>query len=652
MKIISIKEITMTNFKGLSRTTKFNSVGSTTICGDNGIGKSRHFDAFLWLLFGKDSKDRKDYEIRTRVNGQLLHKVECSVSAIITVNGESISLKRSYTEKWVKPHGQADEVFKGNITECTWNDVPVNVTEYDKRVATIIDGTVFKMITNPHFFTSMKWDEQRQQLFNMIDTVSDEDIASADPKFKALLDNISGKSLSDFKKELAATKKRLKEELIQINPRIDQTYKMMPEKKDFASLEKELEEVNGKIKLIDKSINDYSETLKNVNLEKEKISKQIFAEKESINSKLREAQNKYDSDTANSNKKHSEIVDKINSLHFDIDAKGREIKTISNKIEICNNDISCSNNKLTDLRLKWQEVNSKEFNGETTCPHCGQQLPEEMIIKAEDLFKEEKKRSIDEINRKGQEENKVMESYKKDLENYTSILEKTKKDIDSLNSELETKQKELDGTEFCSTVTLKIEELPEYAEYSSRIKELQDKLDNYPTPTNEDLTGERNDLSSKKSELLSKLDDKDRIEKSEKEISYLEDRGRSLSQQIADLEKQEFAAKEFTKAKIDACETKINSLFKITTFKLFDYTLDGNTIETCKALDRSGVPYDTTNTAQQINMGIDIINALSKYYGVSAPIFIDRRESVNNLIDTQSQIINLVVTKDKELIVK
>ena len=63
MKTISIKETTMTNFKGLNRTTKFNSVGSTTISGDNGIGKSRHFDAFLWLLFGKDSQDRKDGDV-------------------------------------------------------------------------------------------------------------------------------------------------------------------------------------------------------------------------------------------------------------------------------------------------------------------------------------------------------------------------------------------------------------------------------------------------------------------------------------------------------------------------------------------------------------------------------------------------------------
>ena len=203
-----------------------------------------------------------------------------------------------------------------------------------------------------------------------------------------------------------------------------------------------------------------------------------------------------------------------------------------------------------------------------------------------------------------------------------------------------------------NNISISKEDLPDYAEINAQIEELSKELDNCKVFTNQSLTAKRNDLLDSKKELELQLKTKDDIKRSEKEIDDLKERGKQLSQQIADLEKQEFTARDFTKAKIDTCETKINSLFKITRFKLFDYTLDGNPVETCKALDNSGVPYDTTNTAQQVNMGIDIINALSRYYGVSAPIFIDRRESVNNLIDTQSQIINLVVTKDKELIVK
>ena len=651
MKTISIKEITMTNFKGLDRTTKFNSVGSTTISGDNGIGKSRHFDAFLWLLFGKDSQDRKDYEIRTKVNGQLLHKVECSVSAIITVDGEDITLKRSYVERWVKPRGQAEEVFKGNITECTWNDVPVNVTEYDKRIASIIDGTVFKMITNPHFFTSMKWEEQREQLFNMIDTVSDDDIASTNPKFKALLDSISGKSLSDFKKELAATKKRLKDELIQINPRIDQTYKMMPEKKDYADIESKMSDIDNQIKEIDKSVAD-----------EEEKSKSVISKRSELNDKILNLNRKLESECYDKNaeisKSNREKTEELNNKAREIDSELNKIsfelqsdKERKESLEYRKNE---TKKEVDELRNKWIEISKTSYTESDKCPTCGQTLPDDMILKSKELFESNKKKELDSINDQGKRGAAILKDATATLEKVNKDIEEDEKKLSDITKKKEELQKEEDSylKQSRNNISISKEDLPDYAEINAQIEELSKELDDCKVFTNQSLTAKRNDLLDSKKELELQLKTKDDIKRSENEIDNLKERGKQLSQQIADLEKQEFTVRDFTKAKIDTCETKINSLFKITRFKLFDYTLDGNPVETCKALDNSGVPYDTTNTAQQVNMGIDIINALSKYYGVSAPIFIDRRESVNNLIDTQSQIINLVVTKDKELIVK
>ena len=45
-----------------------------------------------------------------------------------------------------------------------------------------------------------------------------------------------------------------------------------------------------------------------------------------------------------------------------------------------------------------------------------------------------------------------------------------------------------------------------------------------------------------------------------------------------------------------------------------------------------------------------MINALSDYYQVSAPIFIDNRESTSSIPDMDAQIINLYVSEpDKQL---
>lgn len=237
MKKVILESLTLVNWRGAKeRTTNFNA-DVTTIMGTNGLGKSRHFDAFIWLLFGKDSKDRKDFEIKSNdENGNPLQKCECSVTGVLNVDGERLTIKRSFVEDWVKPKGQTEQVFKGNHTECTWNDTPVRVTDYQARIKDIIDETVFKMITNPLFFVNMPWKNQREQLFLLAGTINDSDIASKNPDFAALLDKISGKSLADFKTELAARKKRLKIELDNIQPRIDQTQKMMPEQQDWAAL--------------------------------------------------------------------------------------------------------------------------------------------------------------------------------------------------------------------------------------------------------------------------------------------------------------------------------------------------------------------------------------------------------------------------------
>jgi len=260
MKTIKIISITLRNWRGeKERTTTFNADTPTYICGDNGLGKSRHFDAFCWLLFGKDSKDRADFELRSYdERHEPLHKCECSVEATICVDGETLTLKREWAEEWVKPRGQVEEVFKGNEAVFTWNGVPVNKTEFNKRVnETIISDTLFKMITNPRYFSEqMKWQLQREVLLQMAGTATDEEIAAGNEAWKKLLDCLNGKSLSDFRKEIAAEKKRLKSEAEEIQPRIDQTQKMIPAPEDWSTLAAQRDEAKRQIEEANKQLQD------------------------------------------------------------------------------------------------------------------------------------------------------------------------------------------------------------------------------------------------------------------------------------------------------------------------------------------------------------------------------------------------------------
>ncbi len=162
----------------------------------------------------------------------------------------------------------------------------------------------------------------------------------------------------------------------------------------------------------------------------------------------------------------------------------------------------------------------------------------------------------------------------------------------------------------------------------------------------------KKELMKIRDEALAQLANRDLIKKYDSKIVELEEKGKELAQQIADAEREEYVIKQFNKEKIDESEGKINALFSMVKFKLFDYNIDDakkeNPIETCVPLVK-GVPYGTANKAGALNAGLDIINALCSFYHVSAPIFIDNRESINEIINTDSQIINLVVTHDDRL---
>jgi DNA repair exonuclease SbcCD ATPase subunit len=109
---IRLKKLTLTNFKGIrSFSVIFNDI--TNIFGANTSGKTTLKDAFLWLFFGKDSSDRKDFEIKTLdEHNNPYHNLDHEVEAVIDLDGEEIIIRRSMREKWTKKRGSSTPATK------------------------------------------------------------------------------------------------------------------------------------------------------------------------------------------------------------------------------------------------------------------------------------------------------------------------------------------------------------------------------------------------------------------------------------------------------------------------------------------------------------------------------------------------------------
>lgn len=668
MKEIKIKSITLHNWRGeKNRTTEFNLAGSTTICGGNGLGKSRHFDAFMWLLFGKDCDDRKDFDVRTYdENHKVLHKCECSVTAELVVDGTLMVLKREYKEVWTTPSGTTEEKFKGNVTECTWDGVPVKVTDFQKRVKDeLVDDTVFKMITNPAYFLGkMAWKKQREFLMNMAGTLTDRQVAGDDKQLCQLLDDLNGKSIDDFRKKISVEKKRYKEELDAIPARIDQTQKMMPEccnipANEEAILSKQEELKKVRVKLIESA----NSVMTKILLQKGELTAKannLKGDCESIevkiNNVIAKRKQDLDKDCYDKNAKRREIERKLSSAHSELSENNIEMGRTRSRINYIKSNIEICNRTLDQLRKEWKEIAGQQYDGSDTCPHCGQRLPEAMIDKAKDMFLAKKKEQIGINNVKGKEQKALLDSYTQELQDKEVELKKMVKLDEEIKSKIKEMNEELLATPI-AVVKEDPETIPEVIELRKQQQAIREELKKIADHDKEYEDGEKKKLQ----EQLDKIeDDKRKLSESVKtlddmlsairEIANLKARGKELSQKISDLNKDEYLAQMFVRKKITECEKRINSMFTMVKFKMFDQTIDGNDVECCTPTIH-GTGYGTANTASKLNAGLDVINTLTGFYNICAPIFVDNAESTNEYIKTKSQMIFLRATKDKKLLV-
>ena len=163
------------------------------------------------------------------------------------------------------------------------------------------------------------------------------------------------------------------------------------------------------------------------------------------------------------------------------------------------------------------------------------------------------------------------------------------------------------------------------------------------------IDSELSELVDKRSTLQTELTKYDVIRDITKRINELEQEQQRLINEKNLVDETAFLLDEFVKAKVEMLEDTINKHFTITTFKMANVLVNGSVEDCCETMVE-GVPYRSLNNAARINAGIDIINALTKYYKINAPVFIDNAEAVTNFINCNSQTIKLIVDETcKEL---
>lgn len=661
MKQVTLNEIALVNFRG-HRSLKVDFSDQTIISGDNKLGKSTVYDAFLWLLFGKDQFDRKDFEIIPTDNGKQLDRVDPEVSAAINVDGRIMNLKRVLHQKWVRRRGTAEEVFDGCETLYYFNDVPLKAAEYKARVDLIVEESVFKMITNTAAFLSLHWTKQREILFSIAGTTSDEQIAASDPRFSELMEMLTGKSMVDFKKELSARKKKLKSDLENIQPRIDQTTRLMPAEQDWKELEKKIDLINKEIAQIDEILADSAKAnraqYEAIQAKQADINRLNTERNEVLNKAKTQAQQ----DAFEANQKNTEIQNSVAGLLRNLRNAEADLDSASKQLASLKTKLATDEQKLEQLRSDWDAENAKEYQHKTgclICPAFGHECADtaalekhaEQADKALESFMKAKESRLDDLTAQGTALKEAIQHLKSRISDGEKYLAEATENVKKQSIAHEDAKESAANIIFVQPREIIASELPEYQECTAKIEAINAEIAKL-SETKQDNTGfsaKKSELVSHRDELMIQLSDRDLITRYKAEVKKLEAEGSDIAQQIADIEGTEFTMDDFTRAKVSEADRRINSMFEIVKFKLYDRTNEGNEFEACIPTNQNGVLIAVTNTAERVNAGLDIIAKLSEFYNVSAPIFIDSAESVNEFINTGSQMIFLRVTKEKQL---
>jgi len=681
---IIIKRLKLVNFKGIRELEILPNQDVTTITADNGVGKSTIPAAFNWLFTGKDQFDRAVIdEIKTYdKDGKHIEKIDHWVEADLLIdNSRTITIKRVLSQNWVKRRGETESKLDGHKNEYFINGVGTGTeTAFKQELSKIIEDRTFKLLTNPLFFNEiLEWKERREILFSIVPPITDKEIVQLisnknnESRILALNEILnSGASFERYKKELTARKKQKNELLNLIPAKINATERTKPDMPDggFDVIEYQIKTLENELQAIDIQIADKSKANEAV------LAKQR-AKQETIHNLKTALQNACHSADSQLQKQRESVLDTISSLETQIKSEERSLQTLQSEIDENTKEI----NRLSERKIfasnqapvlqerknklieEFQKVNSMVFDFDpadckcTACnrPFTGNDLDNKRSH-FESLFNTDKSKKLDDIDAQGLVIKQDIEKYETNIKQFgTSISDleernlnlattqaEHKDKIEKLSEQKKQKEQELTSlktSDRCTTQQEKdLEKELETEESQSNISE------NTLPSTDSQLMEGKKVKQSELDNLKAILSRRDQLEKADKLIAEYNEEERKLAQEVADIERDEDIMCEFSRTRIESIEQRINAMFQLVKFKLFEIKLNGEEKECCEATV-NGVPFRILNTAMKVNAGLDIINVLSKHYERVLPIFIDNRESISELVYTDAPIINLEKVK-------
>lgn len=631
---MKLHHLTIDNFKGITHFELDAAGKNIDIYGDNATGKTTIADAITWLLFDKDTDGRKSFSIKPLASDgtTAIQGVEVSVAGIFIDCGRTTELKKIYREVWERRRGSAVSEMSGHTTDYYIDDVPTAATAYKGFIDSIVPTAFVPVLSDPMYFArSLPWKERRTILLEIAGIVSDEDAAAESEAFAAFLLESDGRTIDETVQHWTANRRKANEELANIPPRIDELSNMLavePDDPDMLAV----------------TADSYRRKIERLKSPKKSVDATDLHIAEMAHAKIRDELNTFvaaENDLMTAER--DAVRARIEPLRVELKSAEESLAITEKERTRAEMTAALQSEIMDRCRNAWNDVSSREWDGDMICPTCKQPMPPDTVAESRARYEEQKNAELDELQSQGLAAKDKKEKAEKELAELEIESTRTKKVILDLREKIDASYSEPEHSKGYDQKVAKLKANVEAAQ------NVIDDINTAQTMTRREAAEAIADAEQQLADIERQLRVPEQNTRLRTRIDELNERRRELGDMLAKADNMIVTAEEFARAKCRMTQDRINALFSTVTWRLWKDQINGGMQDCCDALI-GGVPFEDANNAAKINAGIEIISVLSEHYGKDLPVLIDNAEAVTQLAATDLQTIRLVVSEsDKAL---
>ena len=600
----------------------------TKIAAMNGKGKSSIATAYNWCLFNCDYELKDNPVVRREVGGKSVDDMDTSVELALDVDGKEVTMKKVQKRTYSKDRSSYKDDNKYFI-----NDVPKTLKDFNAYLE--VDMNVFKMCSNINGFLNQKPADMREYLFNLVEDVSDIDVARQQTELAELVPLLGKYTAEELSAMNKATKAKITKDLPVLDGQIKEKERDIQLKQAIDTSDLELQKNSLKEQIADcvakQTDND------KLMAEYDRASADIINLKFELNDMSRKANEE-------NFKQRRRIDDEIVDVKRKIDEISRGIETANDEIEKANAVIGRYTLELQEARGTWTKLHEMQFDeNEKICQMCGQELPADKVELLIKNFESKKASALESETERGNKIKLLVDSEKESVAKLNEEIAAHKSEKDEQNVKLEDLESQLAAL----PVEIDVTGTDEYKALEQQIAEKEEAMHKA-----NNISAIKAELKAQETDLRQQLADcENQIAKSdtaadEQRLEELKKTRLDSEQNKANAEKILALLEELDKAKNETLSEAINSHFELVEWQLFELAKNGNYKSVCiPKIDGKSILTTVSNKGNRILGRVDICKSIQKISSISCPIFLDDSESLST--DNQKRVASMV---DSQLI--